>query len=47
MDFSFFVFRVDLGFPIKKPYLTENAGFDFKHMKYNEGVWNVIIGYPF
>ncbi|MBP6456301.1 MAG: BamA/TamA family outer membrane protein [Chitinophagaceae bacterium] len=47
LDFSFFVFRVDLGFPIKKPYLTENAGFDFKHMKYNEGVWNVIIGYPF
>ena len=47
LDFSFFVFRVDLGFPVKKPYINENAGFDFKNMNFNDGVWNVIIGYPF
>lgn len=47
LDFSFFVFRVDLGFPIKQPNLTDNYGFAFDKLKYRSGIWNIAFGYPF
>jgi outer membrane protein insertion porin family len=47
LDFSFFVFRVDLGYPIKQPNLTKNSGFAFNQLKYKSGVWNIGLGYPF
>lgn len=47
LDFSFFVFRVDLGYPIKDPTVTSNGGFTFEQLKYNSGLWNFALGYPF
>lgn len=46
-DFSFFVFRIDLGFPIKQPQVPTNYGFAFDRLKYSSGIWNIAIGYPF
>jgi outer membrane protein insertion porin family len=47
IDFSFFVFRIDLGFPIKQPHEPKNYGFTFDQLKYSSGIWNIAIGYPF
>jgi len=47
LDFSFFIFRLDLGYPLKHPYIPTNSGWDFKGLKLNDGQWNVAIGYPF
>lgn len=47
LDFSFFVFRVDLGFPFKQPSLMENNGFAFDRLRWNSGLWNLALGYPF
>ncbi len=41
-DFTFLIARVDVGWPIKKPYLNEVYQF-----KLNEGEFNIGIGYPF
>lgn len=46
-DFSFFVFRVDLGFPIKNPAMNHKNGFDFEQLKFKNKVWNIAINYPF
>ena len=47
LDFSFFVFRVDLGYPIKQPQVSANNGFMFNQLKLNNGIWNLAFGYPF
>lgn len=47
LDFSFFVFRVDLGFPIKQPQKTTNYGFAFDELKFRSGIWNIALGYAF
>lgn len=47
LDFSFFVFRLDLGFPIKQPQEPKNYGFSFDKLKFSSGIWNIAIGYPF
>ncbi len=47
LDFSFFVFRVDVGFPIKQPQIVTNNGFAFDRLKLNSGIWNLAFGYPF
>ncbi len=47
LDFSFFLFRVDHGWKIKKPYKPTSDGWDIGGIKLNEGQWNVAIGYPF
>ena len=47
LDFSFFVFRVDLGFPVKNPQEPKNYGFSVDKLKFRDGVWNIAIGYPF
>jgi outer membrane protein insertion porin family len=46
-DFSFFVLRLDLGYPIKQPQEPDNYGFSFNKLKYRDGIWNIAIGYPF
>lgn len=46
-DFSMFIFRLDLGFPIKQPQYNKNYGFAFDQLKWKSGVWNIAIGYPF
>ena len=47
LDFSFFVFRVDLGYPIKQPQIFTKNGFAFNSLKLNSGIWNLAFGYPF
>lgn len=47
VDFSFFVFRIDVGFPIKQPQETKNYGFVFDKLTFRSGIWNIAIGYPF
>jgi outer membrane protein assembly factor BamA len=41
-DIGFLVFRVDLGWPIRKPYQSNVLGFKLKEAEFNVG-----IGYPF
>ncbi len=54
MDFSFFVFRIDLGIPLYDPSLPEGDRWKFKTMnplnanwRRNNLVLNLAIGYPF
>lgn len=47
LDFSFFVFRVDIGYPFKQPSLLQNNGFAFDRLRWNSGLWNLAFGYPF
>ena len=47
LDFSFFVFRIDLAYPIKQPQITTNSGWAFDQLKYKSGIYNLAIGYPF
>lgn len=47
LDFSFFVFRVDWGYPVKQPTLKSNYGFAWKQFSYQQGNWNIAINYPF
>lgn len=46
-DFSFFIFRIDVGFPIKQPQEPDHYGFAFDKLKFKSGIWNFAIGYPF
>ncbi|HET6225785.1 MAG TPA: BamA/TamA family outer membrane protein [Bacteroidia bacterium] len=54
VDVSFFVIRLDLGIPLRKPYLPSNerwVGDDIRFgspsWRKNNLVWNIAIGYPF
>ena len=46
-DFSFFVFRLDVGNPIKSPVVSKNFGFDFNNLRLKKGMVNIAINYPF
>ena len=53
-DASFFVLRLDLGFPLRKPWLPAGNRWVFKNIKPSSAVWrrdnlvlNIAIGYPF
>jgi outer membrane protein assembly factor BamA len=53
-DFSFFVLRFDLAFPIRKPYLPESDRWVFDRINLRSSDWrkenlilNIAIGYPF
>jgi outer membrane translocation and assembly module TamA len=54
LDFSFFVLRLDLAFPIRKPYLPESERWVFDRINLRSSDWrkenlifNIAIGYPF
>lgn len=52
MDFSFFVFRFDVAFPIRKPWLDERwvineIDFGSKNWRKDNLIFNIAFGYPF
>lgn len=54
MDFSFFVLRLDVAFPIRKPSLPENERWVLRQIDFRSSEWrkenlifNIAIGYPF
>ncbi len=54
IDASFFVLRLDLAFPLRKPYLPENERWVIDEVKFGMPNWrkenlvlNIAIGYPF
>ena len=54
VDFSFFVLRFDLAFPLRKPYRDENNRWVFDEIDFTSKAWrrenlvlNIAIGYPF
>jgi len=54
MDFSFFVLRFDLAFPLRKPWLPENERWVIDEIDFGSSSWrgdnlilNIAIGYPF
>lgn len=54
MDFSFFVLRLDVAFPIRKPFLPENERWVIRDIDFRRSEWrkenlvfNIAIGYPF
>ncbi len=44
-DFSFLVFRLDLGFKTREPYLSGNKW--FRNYNFSNAVYNIGINYPF
>ena len=53
-DFSFFVLRLDLAFPIRKPWLPEGERWVFDEINFGDPSWrkenlvlHLAIGYPF
>jgi len=44
-DFSFLVFRLDLGFKMHEPYLSGNRW--FRNFNFSKAVYNICINYPF
>jgi len=47
MDFSFFVFRFDLGMKVRDPAQPEGSRWVFMNSGYNTPQLNIAIGYPF
>jgi len=47
MDFSFFVFRFDLGMKVRDPAKAEGSRWVFMNSGYNKPQFNIAIGYPF
>lgn len=54
LDFDIFVIRLDLGVPLRKPYLPEGKEWindfpenNFRDWRKQNLVWNIAIGYPF
>ena len=47
MDFSFFVFRFDLGMKVRDPAQPEGSRWVFMNNAYNRPQFNMAIGYPF
>lgn len=54
LDLSFLILRLDLGFPIRKPYLPKGDRWVINDVKFGDKAWrkenlvfNLAIGYPF
>lgn len=46
-DFTFFIFRLDVGVPLKDPALPEGSRWLFKSLQLRDLTYNLGIGYPF
>jgi len=46
-DFTFFIFRIDAGVPLKDPSRDPGDRWVFKHLKPRSVIYNFGIGYPF
>jgi outer membrane protein assembly factor BamA len=46
-DVSILVLRLDVAFPIRKPWITSGSKWDFKSIGFGDAVYNLAIGYPF
>ncbi len=53
-DFSFFILRLDVAFPLRKPYLDPKERWVFNQIDFGSNAWrkqnlifNIAIGYPF
>jgi outer membrane protein assembly factor BamA len=46
-DISILVLRLDVAFPIRKPWLTTGSKWDFNGIGFSDAVYNLAIGYPF
>lgn len=54
LDFSFFILRFDVAFPLRKPYLPDGERWVFNEIDFGSRTWrnenlvlNIAIGYPF
>lgn len=54
VDLSFFLIRVDVAMPLRKPYRPENERWVFDEINFGSGKWrrenlifNIAVGYPF
>ncbi|MBC7383766.1 MAG: BamA/TamA family outer membrane protein [Bacteroidia bacterium] len=47
VDLSFFVLRLDLGIPVRKPWLPEKHRWVFREVGFSDIVFNLAFGYPF
>ncbi|WP_266366291.1 translocation and assembly module lipoprotein TamL [Tellurirhabdus rosea] len=54
LDFSYFVFRLDLAFPLNKPFLPEGERWVGDNIRFGNRAWrrenlilNIAVGYPF
>ena len=47
-DFTFFIMRMDIGFPLRTPYETDGSNWLKSSGKIlSDGLFNLAIGYPF
>ena len=46
-DVSILVLRLDVAFPIRKPWITSGSKWDFSSIGFGDAVYNLAIGYPF
>lgn len=47
LDLNFFVLRLDVGIPLRKPSLPENDRWIIKNLGFRDAVFNLAFGYPF
>jgi len=47
VDLNFFVLRLDLGIPARKPWLPDGQRWVFDQFKFSEIIFNIAFGYPF
>jgi len=46
-DIQILVVRLDMAFPVRKPWITSGSKWDWGGIGFNEAVYNLAIGYPF
>jgi len=47
VDLNFFVLRLDIGIPARKPWLPEGQRWVLDQFKFSEMIFNIAFGYPF
>jgi len=46
-DIQILVVRLDMAFPVRKPWITTGSKWDWGSIGFNDAVYNLAIGYPF